>query len=201
MALQVLLVKHGNPPPHHKISRVRQIFLIKSKKPYDRYNENGLNPSILHNVLMEGDIRDMIKERPFPDNRYMGIESEMYVKDARKTYIEYEDLIKRPKVQFSPVSNTTVTWRVGTSHYFKGKESEIVLLVYEFTFFFSNKSVLNPRMIEEELYILFVAVTRAKHTLFIPEKTHGQFYMLRHHLYYNDSTGGGISRSEWKNYQ
>ena len=70
----------------------------------------------------------------------------------------------------------------------------MVLLASEFTCFFSDKGVLNPRMIEEELYILFVAVTRAKHTLFIPEKTHGRFYMLRNHLCYDDSTVWGYVR-------
>ena len=70
----------------------------------------------------------------------------------------------------------------------------MVLLASEFTCFFSDKGVLNPRMIEEELYILFVAVTCAKHTLFIPEKTHGRFYMLRNHLYYDDSTVWGYVR-------
>ena len=64
----------------------------------------------------------------------MGIEAAIAVKDSRKTYIEDEDLIKRSKVLLSPVSNTTVTICVDTVHYFKGKESEMVLLASEYLF-------------------------------------------------------------------
>ena len=76
----------------------------------------------------------------------MGIEAAIAVKDSRKTYIEDEDLIKRSKVLLSPVSNTTVTICVDTVHYFKGKESDVVILDYKFVSFFDGKFGTNTSM-------------------------------------------------------
>lgn len=56
----------------------------------------------------------------------------------------------------------------GTAHKFKGAEYDHVLLEEGFAAIFDSTGNINEKLTEEELYVMFVAATRARRNLYLP---------------------------------
>ena len=120
---------------------------------------------------------DNVDERIKP--RYLAIRAAiaMYRSDPDSTFV---DTFARCAQLLEGRIRRDITFRVGTAHRYKGEESEIVFLMDGFCQIFdaaTNK--INPNLTEEELYVLFVALTRAKKYLFLTSAMKEDFDRLQ----------------------
>ena len=70
--------------------------------------------------------------------------------------------------------------KVGTLHFHKGNECDDVILTNNFVNFFSKSTGgLDPNLNKEQLYILFVAITRARKILYISKLLNANYKQLK----------------------
>ena len=86
--------------------------------------------------------------------------------DMGKSETEYYDIMRSYEKIISQHFSDRTTLNLGTEDYYKGKESENTLLMSDCTCFFTDTGGINPRLTEEELYMMAVDVTWKKTVAF-----------------------------------
>ena len=167
---------------------------------FDKYNPNVKYPKLLEGVKNITDLRKLVEKKPFEDIKLFAVEAALTIKEQNKNEDEYHAIIRRSKIIVSEDVDTDLVLNVGTSHFHKGNENDDVIITNDFAGFFSESSNgIDPNLTEEELYILFVAATRAKNHLYIPKRMYENYLQLR--FYFNNDHENEIDDIDLSNHE
>ena len=103
-----------------------------------------------------------------------------------KSETEFDDSMRCSKKIIYQFLSVRIKINIGTSHYHGGKELFKSFQFPYYTSFSTVTGVLNPKLTEEELYIMPIFVKWLKNWFYLPMSINKQFELIKYYLNQNN---------------